>query len=109
MPQVLNPPICSRCGQNNPATAQFCVRCHQTLRITCPSCGHVQESGSACETCGVKFVKYAAMLLAQKEIEAQREREHTRARQTLWKQVLLLPVTGGISLVRYLLAKARNG
>ncbi len=55
------------------------------------------------------FSKYAAMLLAQKEIEMQREHERTRARHTFWKQVLLLPVTGGISLMRYLLGKARNG
>lgn len=73
-------------------------------------CGHVQESGGVCEKWGVTFAKYAAMLVAQKEVEALRERERTRARQVLWKQVLLLfPVTSGISLVRYLLAKARNG
>ena len=109
MPAVLTTSTCARCGQNNPASAQFCVRCHMALHLTCPACGHVQESGSACEKCGVNFAKYAAMILAQKEIEAQREREHTRARQTLWKQILLLPVTGGFSLLRYLLAKARNG
>ncbi len=79
------------------------------LRLTCPACGHVQRSGSVCEACGVTFAKYGAMLLAQNEIEAQRERQRTRARQTFWKQILLLPVTGGISLVRHLLAKVRNG
>jgi hypothetical protein len=109
MPDVLNKSTCSRCGQDNPATAQFCVRCHLTLRITCPACGHVQESGGVCGKCGVIFAKYVAMLLAQKEVEALREHERTRARQALWKQALLFPVTGGISLVRYLLEKARNG
>ncbi|MBZ5515085.1 MAG: zinc ribbon domain-containing protein [Acidobacteriia bacterium] len=99
---------CPKCKQDNPPTAQFCTRCHTPLRYTCPACKHVQSHGGQCEQCGVDFAKYSAMLVFSAQNAAARDRDRTRARTSLLKQVLLLPITGGISLVRFLLARLRG-
>jgi hypothetical protein len=56
----------------------------------------------------VDFAKYSAMLIFSAKDAAQRERERTRTRTSIIKQVLLLPITGGISLVKYLLGLLRG-
>ncbi|HEV2419992.1 MAG TPA: zinc ribbon domain-containing protein [Terriglobia bacterium] len=92
---------CPKCQTASPATARFCVRCHAPLRFTCPSCGHAQETGGKCGKCGVDFAKYAAVLEFQMAKEARERREGAQTRHDLIKQALLLPVTGGWSLLRY--------
>jgi methionyl-tRNA synthetase len=100
---------CSRCGQANPEAAQFCTRCHAPLRYTCPACKHVQAHGGKCEKCGVDFAKYLGVLLAQSKLESDRRRERVERRSAFFKQILLLPITGGLSLIRYLFSRSRNG
>jgi len=50
----------------------------------------------------VDFAKYATMLISQESIRAERDRKRTRTRADVLKQGLLLPITGGFSLIRYL-------
>ena len=100
--------LCPKCRQENPEKAQYCVRCHTPLSYTCPACKHVQTHGGKCDQCGVDFVKYSAMLLFSAKDAAARERERTRAQTSIIKQIVLLPITGGISLVKYLLGQLRG-
>lgn len=99
---------CLRCGFDNPIPARFCVRCHEPLWFACPSCGHVQGHGGTCAKCGVDFAKFGVVLAVQHESRAQQERERRNERRALWKQILLLPITGGFSLIRHLFARARR-
>jgi hypothetical protein len=57
----------------------------------------------------VDFAKYAAMLIFKAQEQSKREKERARTRAGVIKQILLLPITGGISLVRYLLAQLKGG
>ena len=93
---------CPKCGQDNPETIQFCLRCHAPLRYTCPACQHLQDHGGQCDQCGVDFAKYAAMLVFQAQTQAQRGREVLRKRNSVIKHLLLLPITGGLSLLSFL-------
>lgn len=92
---------CPKCKSENSDAAQFCTRCHATLHFICPSCRHSQEHGGVCDQCGVDFAKYAAMLVAQEQIEVDKQHARVRERTGLWKQLLLLPITGGFSLLKY--------
>lgn len=104
-----SPETCPKCGQLNPQDARFCSRCHATLQFVCPACQHRQLRGGMCERCGVDFIKYALALQFQAEGEARRERERAKSRNALLKQLLLLPVTGGWSLMKYLKSALRDG
>jgi uncharacterized membrane protein YvbJ len=99
---------CPKCRQENPEHARFCVRCHTPLSYACPACKHVQAQGGQCEQCGVDFAKYSALLVFTAQQIANRERERTRARTSIVRQIILLPITGGISLVKYLLGLLRG-
>jgi uncharacterized membrane protein YvbJ len=78
------------------------------LSYTCPACKHVQAHGGQCEQCGVDFAKYSALLVFTAQETASRKRQRTRARTSIVRQIILLPITGGISLVRYLLGLLRR-
>lgn len=93
---------CPKCTTANPESARFCVRCHAPLRFTCPACGHVQETGGQCGKCRVDFAKYATVLEFQMAKETRERREKARARHGIIKQAILLPLTGGWSLFKYL-------
>ena len=69
----------------------FCTRRHATLLYKCPACAATQRHGGACDKCGVDFAKYAAMLISQESIRAEREREKIRSRAGMLKQGLLAP------------------
>ena len=99
---------CPKCRQDNPEKAQYCVRCHTPLSYTCPACKHVQAQGGKCDTCGVDFAKYSAMLIFSAKDAAARERERTRTQTGIVKQILLLPITGGFSLLKYLRERFRG-
>lgn len=96
---------CSKCKTANTDTAQFCTRCHATLLFKCPSCTATQRHGGTCDRCGIDFAKYAAMLVTQEETRAAHQHDKVREHASVWKQIILLPVTGGYSLVKYLLRR----
>ncbi len=93
--------ICQKCSHDNPETAEFCVRCHMALHFTCPACQYNQSHPGTCDACGVDFVKYGALLQFQLEQAVRNEREQAKTRSAVARQVVLLPVTGGWSLLRY--------
>jgi hypothetical protein len=103
------PMRCPKCRHENSERAQFCTRCHAPLHFTCPACRHVQDHGGKCDQCGVDFAKYAAMLVFQTRDGAQEKRRHTREKTSLAKQILLIPLTGGLSLLKYVLSRLRRG
>ena len=102
------PDTCAKCGQPNRDGVQFCVRCHTPLRFTCPACAHVQTRGGACEACGVDFVKYGMMKLAALQTDLEQARERTKNRAALLKSLALVPLTGGLSLLKYFRARRRS-
>jgi len=92
---------CPKCRAETPEDAQFCRRCHAPTRYTCPSCKHVQDHGGKCDQCGLDFSKYATALQFQARTQAELSRERLATRTGLIKQILLLPITGGLSLIKY--------
>jgi hypothetical protein len=56
----------------------------------------------------VDFAKYAAMLVFQARAGAQEKRRHTREKASLAKQILLIPLTGGLSLLKYVFSRLRR-
>jgi hypothetical protein len=100
---------CTKCGCEAPETTKFCPRCHTTLSFDCPSCAHKQAHGGTCDNCGLDFVKYATALIFSKKAEADAAHERNAQRSTLLKHLLLLPITGGIPLIRHLLSAGRKG
>lgn len=96
---------CPKCKAANANTAQFCTRCHATLLYKCPSCRATQRHGGKCDKCGIDFAKYAAMMIAHEEARAAREHEKVREHASVWKQVFLLPITGGYSLIKFFLRR----
>jgi double zinc ribbon protein len=99
---------CSRCRQVNPEAARFCSRCHTPLRFTCPACGHVQDHAGACDACGVDFLKHGLVQFGRMQAEAARERDRDRRRHELLRQLALVPLTGGLSLLKYLRNRGRD-
>lgn len=93
---------CTKCGQENPETNQFCSRCHHPARYTCPSCKRVQDHGGQCDQCGLDFAKYATMLMFQGKATVEQERRRRNGRTDVLRQIVLLPITGGWSLLKYL-------
>ncbi len=93
---------CPKCGGDNRDEIQFCLRCHAPLRYTCPACRHVQDHGGQCDQCGVDFLKYAAMMVFNAQEQAQLERHSSLHRSNLFKQILLLPLTGGLSIMSFI-------
>jgi hypothetical protein len=94
---------CPKCGTEVRDIARFCTRCHATLRFQCPSCGHEQRQGGTCEKCGIDFLKYVGAVLAGKKAEADQFHERLEQRSTLLKNILWVPFTLGIPLIRSLL------
>ena len=100
--------LCPKCRQENPDSAQFCRRSHAPMKYVCPACRNVQSEGGKCQKCGVDFAKYGAMLAFKAQQEADQARAQMRSRTGWVKQLLLLPITGGISLVKFLLEQIRG-
>ncbi|HET9180032.1 MAG TPA: zinc-ribbon domain-containing protein [Terriglobia bacterium] len=93
---------CAKCGEENPETNQFCSRCHHPVHFTCPSCKRVQGHGGQCDQCGLDFAKYATMLMFQGKAAVEQERRRRNGRSEVLRQIVLLPITGGWSLLKYL-------
>jgi predicted RNA-binding Zn-ribbon protein involved in translation (DUF1610 family) len=94
---------CPKCGATVREIARFCQRCHNTMRYECPACGHQQRTGGNCEKCGINFIKYVTAVVAAKQAEADAIHDKIEQRSTLMKNLLFIPFTGGISLIRQLL------
>lgn len=94
---------CPKCRTEVRDVATFCTRCHATLRFKCPSCSNEQRHGGTCDKCGIDFAKFATILIGQSRAELDSEHERLERRSGLLKNLLFVPVTGGISLVRHLL------
>ena len=99
---------CPKCGADAREIARFCPRCHATLRYECPACKHEQRKGGSCEKCGVDFLKYIGAVVAGKKIEADQIHDRIDRRTAVIKQVFLLPITGGFSLIKYFRNRSRN-
>ncbi|MGA8220058.1 MAG: zinc-ribbon domain-containing protein [Candidatus Acidiferrales bacterium] len=91
---------CPKCSTEVRDVARFCTRCHTTLRFQCPSCAHEQRHGGTCEKCGIDFLKYIAATVAAKKIEADQFHDRLERRSTLLKNILYVPFTLGIPLIR---------
>lgn len=100
--------ICPKCQQENSEAAQFCTRCHMTLRFVCPKCRHIQRHGGQCDACGLDFMKYAMTMQLEMKNQSDREREKLRTRSTIFKQIVLFPITGGLSLLKLFRSKLRG-
>jgi hypothetical protein len=99
---------CPKCRHQNPETALYCLRCHTPVRYVCPACKHMQEVGGKCEKCDVDFAKYAMMLQFKMQSQAQQNRQRSKTRTSIIKQILLLPITGGLSLLGFLRSRLRG-
>jgi hypothetical protein len=96
---------CPKCHTANGDADRFCKKCHHTLLFVCPACKAKQRHGGKCDACGVDLAKYAMALASQEETRVVHTREKSRERAAAWKQVALLPITGGYSLIKYFLRK----
>ena len=99
-----------------------------TLRFTCPSCKHEQRTGGTCEKCGIDFLKYIGAVVAVERASGQQQRlatydgavvaakkdeadaahERLERRSKLLRNILYIPLTGGLSLLSMLRPK-RDG
>lgn len=96
---------CPKCKTANADTVQFCSRCHTTLLYRCPSCAAKQRHGGTCDKCGVDFAKYGAMMVAREQIRASQQHQKVRDRASVWRQIFLLPITGGYSLMKFFMRR----
>jgi hypothetical protein len=99
---------CPKCNAEARDIARFCPRCHATLRYECPSCKHEQRHGGQCEKCGVDFLKYINAVLSAKKNEADAAHERLEQRSSLMKNLLFVPFTLGIPLIRNFLVGSRK-
>jgi hypothetical protein len=99
---------CPKCKSEARDIARFCRRCHATLRYECPSCKHEQRQGGKCEQCGVDFLKYIGAIVAGKKAEADSIHDRLEQRSSMMKNVILIPLTMGIPLLRNLFNSSRN-
>ena len=99
---------CPKCGAEARDIARFCPRCHATLRYQCPSCKHEQRHGGTCEKCGVDFLKYISAVMVTKKVEADAVHEKIERRSTLLKNILWIPLTLGIPVLRQLLVHSKD-
>jgi hypothetical protein len=90
---------CPKCGATAREVARFCQRCHMTLRFSCPACKNEQRAGGTCEKCGVDFLKYIVAVVDAKKQTRDVEQERFDRRTSLVKNILAIPLTGGLSLL----------
>ena len=70
-----------------------------TLRFSCPACKNEQRTGGTCEKCGVDFLKYIVAVVDAKKQSRDAEQERFDRRTGLVKNILAIPLTGGLSLL----------
>jgi hypothetical protein len=95
---------CTRCHHLNAESIEFCTCCHQTLLYKCPHCWHLQARSGTCEKCGCNFGIYWSSYLERTAKERDRvEVERVKSALSILLQILLIPLTGGRALVRFVL------
>src|ERR1700733_15247101 len=99
---------CPKCSAEARDIARFCPRCHATLRYECPSCKRERRPGGQCDTRRVHFLKYINAVVAGKKIEADAAHDRLEQRSSLMKNLLFVPFTLGIPLIRSLLLGNRK-
>jgi hypothetical protein len=100
---------CPKCDTDVRDVARFCQRCHHTMRYECPACKNQQREGGKCQKCGIDFLKYISAVVTQKESEADAIHDRLEQRSNFLKNLLWLPLTFGIPLIRdYLVKKDRR-
>jgi hypothetical protein len=99
---------CPKCKAEARDVARFCPRCHATLRFECPSCHHEQRHGGTCDQCGVDFLKYLSVVVTSTRAASDAASEQIEQRYSLLKNLLLLPATLGIPLIRNLLSVGKE-
>jgi hypothetical protein len=99
---------CPKCGSEVRDIARFCRKCHATLRYQCPSCKYEQRHGGTCDKCGVDFLKYITAVVANKQAEADATHDKIERRSNLLKNILYVPFTLGIPLLRNLFVDSRD-
>jgi zinc-ribbon domain len=99
---------CPKCGADARDVARFCPRCHMTLRYTCPACAHEQRHGGTCEKCGVDFVKYLGAVVSSEKAKSDVIHDRLQSRSNFLVNLLLIPVTGGLHLFKYLRPSSRK-
>jgi hypothetical protein len=107
-PSAVTPPRtvkCPKCGVDAREVARFCQRCHMTLRFTCPACKHEQRKGGSCEKCGVDFLKYITAVVDAKKDNRDAAHDRLERRSSFVKNILFIPLTGGLSLLSLLRPK----
>jgi ribosomal protein L40E len=98
--------VCSKCGHVNPASADFCIQCHNTLVHRCPKCWHAQRHGGVCENCGTNMALFAEMALERSMAEEDRLWwAQFWAGTAAFVQVLFMPFAGPIGLLRSLVIR----
>jgi zinc-ribbon domain len=100
VPQATIP--CPKCGAAVREVARFCQHCHMTMRFECPACGNKQRTGVQCEKCGINFVKYIGAVVAAKKPEEDTIEQRLERRSALLKNILAIPLTGGLTLFKQL-------
>jgi len=73
-----------------------------TMRFDCPACGNKQRTGVKCEKCGINFVKYIGAVVAAKKPEEDTIEQRLERRSALLKNILAIPLTGGLKLFKQL-------
>jgi hypothetical protein len=68
----------------------------------------VQLHGGKCDRCGVDFAKYGAMLVFRATQQAEVERAKAKERASIFKQIVMIPVTGGLSLLKFVKGRSRG-
>jgi uncharacterized membrane protein YvbJ len=79
-----------------------------TMRFECPSCGNKQRTGVKCEKCGINFVKYIGAVVAAKQAEEDAIEAKLDRRSAFLKNLMAIPLTGGLSLFRQLVRSSKR-
>src|SRR5580698_10257906 len=97
---------CPKCGFSNPASAQFCLSCHEVLIRRCPRCWHDQTTNPICEQCGTNIPLYWQLALERSEQLSDRIWwDRAKHWASIYLQILLLPFSSLAQLLRSLIAR----
>ena len=98
--------VCSKCGHVNPASADFCIQCHNTRVYHCQKCWHAQRHRGVCENCGINMDVFAEAALERAMEEEDRVWwAKFWAGASAFVQILFIPFAGPIGMLRSLVIR----